>query len=257
MGDYRLLNKTSIAIVGSRKCDEYGIMQAKRFASYLSQQDICIISGLAVGIDTIAHLYSMDNIGKTIAVVASGFEHIYPEENKILFQKIIENGGAIISEHPPRKEVDMHEFPKRNRIISGLSDGVLIVEAGKMSGSTITGRYAIKQNKELFCIPGNLTNNLSVGTNLLISEGAMCVTTPQDIIETLEFNNYEISKNSVNPEFIDIYKNIGEVPISASEIANLTGKSLNEVNEKLFMLEIDKFIKKNFGGKYTRVNNEK
>ena len=152
-GDYSLLSKISIAIVGSRKCDEYGKVQAKRFASYLSQKNICIISGLASGIDTMAHLYSMENIGKTVAVIASGFEHIYPTENQILFNKILENGGAVVSEFAPDTEIDMRKFPVRNRIISGLSVGVLVVEAKRKSGSMITGRFAIKQNKELFCIP--------------------------------------------------------------------------------------------------------
>ncbi|WP_288268838.1 DNA-processing protein DprA, partial [uncultured Methanobrevibacter sp.] len=203
-----------------------------------------IVSGLATGIDTIAHLYSMKNIGKTIAVIASGFNHIYPPENEILFQKILENGGAIVSEYKPSTEVDMHRFPKRNRIISGLSDGVLVVEGLTKSGSTITGRYAMSQNRELFCIPGELTNALS--------GGAMCVTSPIDIIETLQFYQYDIKNQETEPEFMDIYEKIGEVPISVPEIANLTGKTISEVSEKLFMLEVDKYVKKLFGGKYVR-----
>ena len=167
-GDYSLLNKLSIAIVGSRKCDEYGKIQAKRFASYLSQKNICIISGLATGIDTMAHLYSMENEGKTIAVIASGFEHIYPTENKILFEKILENGGAIVSEYEQSTEIDMRKFPIRNRIISGLSAGVLVVEARIKSGSMITGRLAIKQNKELFCIPRR-SNKYSLRRNKWIN----------------------------------------------------------------------------------------
>ena len=194
----------------------------------------------------------MKNIGKTIAVIASGFNHIYPQENEILFQKILENGGAIVSEYKPSTEVDMHRFPKRNRIISGLSDGVLVVEGLTKSGSTITGRYAMGQNRELFCIPGELTNTLSGGTNKLISEGAMCVTSPIDIIETLQFYQYDIKNQETEPEFMDIYEKIGEVPISVPEIANLTGKTISEVSEKLFMLEVEKYVKKLFGGKYVR-----
>lgn len=152
-GDASILNKSMVAIVGSRDCSNYGEKQAKRFAKYLSENNICIVSGLARGVDTIAHIYSKDNVGKTIAVIASGFKNIYPPENKELFYNIVENGGCVISEYAPNVEVDLHRFPRRNRIISGLSQAVLVIEARHKSGSTITARDAFKQKREVFCIP--------------------------------------------------------------------------------------------------------
>ena len=176
VGNIELLNKASISIVGSRDADEYGIEQAKRFAAYLSQKGICIVSGLARGIDSISHIYSKNEIGKTIAVIASGFNHIYPPENKKLFYEIIDEGWLIISEWEPNVEIDMSRFPKRNRIISGISLGTLLVESAYKSGSNITANYAIKQKRELFCIPGNIDSKKSYGPNLFILHGANLVT---------------------------------------------------------------------------------
>ena len=176
VGNIKLLNKKEIvAIVGTRDADKYGVEITKRFSKTLSENNICIISGLAKGIDTIAHLNSLSYKGRTIAVLASGFNHIYPKENEILVEKILKNDGLIISEYPPNQEIDMSKFRHRNRIISGMSLGVLVVEARLNSGSMITANLAIKQSKPVFCIPGNLTDPLSLGCNKLISNGANLV----------------------------------------------------------------------------------
>lgn len=142
-GNDELLNNDSLAIVGSRKCTSYGIKYTKEFASEISKNNITIISGLALGIDTVAHEFSKDFKGKTIAVVGCGLDKIYPEENKELFKQILENDGCIISEYPPGTEINTKNFPRRNRIISGISMGVLVIEAACKSGSTITARLRI------------------------------------------------------------------------------------------------------------------
>lgn len=256
LGNAELLNSTSVAIVGSRDCDEYGITQTKRFASYLAQKGITIVSGLARGVDSVAHYYSKDKLGKTIAVIASGFDHIYPHENKILFSQIIEEGGAIISEWPPETEADMHRFPVRNRVISGLAVGTLVVEAKYRSGTNITAHNAIKQGREVFCIPGNINSTKSFGANRLIAEGATLVTSPKDIIEILEYDGYKIDKQrKILPEYQEVYDLIGKIPVSADEISRILNSGIIKINETLLMLEIDGFITANKGGRYIR-NNE-
>ncbi len=250
-GDSSLLDNPSIAIVGSRDIDQYGFEQAKRFSSFLSEQGLTVISGLARGVDTVAHEYSKDKKGKTIAVLASGFNHIYPEENKKLYNEIIEEGGCIITEWEEDTPVDMNRFPKRNRIISGLSVATLVVEAKYKSGSTITARYSMKQRKPVFCIPGNIDKVRSGGTNKLISEGAYLVVSPSDILEILEYEGDNFTKeHKVKNEYMEIYQNIGTIPITPNEISRITNKKVNEVNEILFMLEVDNFIKNIGAGKY-------
>jgi len=230
---------------------DYGKHQTERFAKILSRNDICIISGLAKGIDTIAHINSMCEKGKTIAVIASGINNIYPPENKILAEKILENEGLIISEWEPDEGIYMNRFPRRNRIISGLADGVLVVEANLKSGSGITARYAKKQKKEVFCIPGRIDEKRSSGTNRLIQEGANLVMSPKEIIQILEV---EQNDNNIilDGEFKDIYDAIGTVSQSVDEIAKRVNKNVQEVNEKLFMLEVDGFIVSMPGDKYIR-----
>ncbi len=251
IGNLELLNKDSIAIVGARDCDNYGMEQAKRFSSYLAQKDICIVSGLAKGIDSIAHIHSMDKMGKTIAVIASGFNNIYPKENEKLFYSIIRNGGLIISEWEPDVGVNMQRFPRRNRIISGLSIGTLVVQSRYRSGSNITAHSAIKQRREVFCLPGNLGEPRSFGTNRLIKDGASIVLSPLDILEDLEYDGYKFKNNlKVLPEYKQTFECIGDVPISADEISRLTNKTISVVNEELLMLEMDGFIKSTIAGKY-------
>lgn len=250
LGDESVLEKTAIAIVGSRNCNNYGKTQTQRFASYLSEKNICIVSGLARGIDSIAHFYSKNKIGKTIAVIASGFNRIYPPENKKLLDEIINDGGCCISEWPPDTEIDMHRFPMRNRIISGISVGTLVVQAKYRSGSNITANYAIKQKREVFCIPGDITSPGSYGPNKLISEGANLVTSPEDIIQLIHYSEYNETENKVKPEYQEIYELIGTIPISANEISRMTKRNISEINEILLMLEIDNYIEQNNNGKY-------
>lgn len=249
IGNIELLNIASIAIVGSRDCDEYGKEQTKRFSSYLAQKGLCIVSGLARGVDSFAHNSAKDKNGKTIAVLASGFDYIYPKENRILFDEILNEGGCIISEWSPDTKIEMNRFPRRNRIISGLSIATLVVEAKYRSGTVITAHYAMKQKREVFCIPGNIDSVHSYGTNKLVSEGAMLVTSPRDILESIE---YIADDTNVDTEYQDVYSLIGDIPISADEIARKLKVEVSEVNQKLLMLEIDDFIKQSINGKYVK-----
>ena len=210
---------------------------------------ICIVSGLAVGIDTVAHINSMQNEGKTIAVIASGLNKIYPSENKILAEKIIQNNGLIISEWEQNEDVEMSRFPKRNRIISGLADLILVIEAKYRSGSTITARYGLKQKKEVACIPGNINQKNSYGTNRLLQEGANLVMSTQDILDLL---GNEEEKPQIEGRFKEVYENLCVLPQTVDEIAKRVNKKISEVNEILFMLEVDGFVESLPGDKYIR-----
>ena len=182
MGNAEILNDLSIAIVGCRETTEYGKKAAIYFASNLAKQDINIVSGLAKGIDSYAHIGALQAKGKTIAVIGSGLDIIYPKENEKLAQEIIKSGGAIISEYPLGTKPEKEHFPARNRIISGLSNGVLVVEAKEKSGSLITADFAMEQGKDVFVVPGNINSLNSVGTNNLIKDGAILVNNYNDII---------------------------------------------------------------------------
>jgi len=216
LGDKTILNGKGIAIVGTRKCTKYGKEIALKFARELTLKNLNIISGLALGIDTYAHLgnvqiqqelYSKDFhskkfysknfnsdkfqndykkiIGKTIAVLGCGIDKLYPKENKELAIQILKVGGCIITEYPNRTEPKKENFPQRNRIISGLADGVLVVEAGEKSGAIITANYGLEQGKEIFAIPGNINSPQSVGTNKLIYDGANIALSSSDILSII------------------------------------------------------------------------
>ena len=185
VGDELVLNKPSIAIIGCRDASNYGKRVAFNFAYELAKEGFTIVSGLARGIDTYAHLGAVKANGKTIAVLGSGLKHIYPAENKELCSEIIKKGGAIITEYEPYTRPLPMNFPPRNRIISGLSNGVLVIEAKQKSGTLITVDHALEQGKDVFVIPGNITNINSYGTNELIKQGAKLVTNIQEIIEEI------------------------------------------------------------------------
>lgn len=185
IGNKELLNQTGIAIVGSRKATQYGKNVTMKMSGELVKRGVNIISGLAIGIDSYAHIGCLNKNGKTIAVLGNGLDTIYPTQNRKLAKEIIENDGCIISEFPIGAKIEKMNFPRRNRLISGLSDGILIVEAGKRSGALITADFGLEQGKEIFVIPGDITREQSEGCNLLIKEGANIVTSYEDIARHL------------------------------------------------------------------------
>jgi len=243
-GNLQLLQNNSIAIVGSRECTSYGFYKAYEFAKELSKKEICVISGLAQGIDTAAHLGAMHQKGRTIAVLGTGLNKIYPKENEILSESIIKNGGLIISEYGLYGERKSENFPKRNRIMSGLSNGILVAEARNKSGTLITARYAKEQGKKVFCFPGNIDNINSSGANKLIKNGAILVTDIKDILGEFTIDNKEENKKEeVNQEYKKVYDVLGKVPMHINEICKKTNSSMAEVNQAITMLEIEGLIK--------------
>lgn len=182
LGNEKILNMKSIAIIGCRNCTKYGTKNAFDFGYGLAKRGICVVSGFARGIDTYSHIGAVQAGGATIAVLGSGLDIVYPPENIKLYKKIIQSGGAIITEYPLGAKPEKYHFPARNRIISGISDGVLVVEAKKRSGTIITVDYALEQGRDVYAIPGNINQENSYGTNELIKEGATPVTKIDDII---------------------------------------------------------------------------
>ena len=250
LGDEKILNEKSVAIIGSRVCTPEGAKIAENFAKELSKSGICIISGMAKGIDTAAHIGALKAGGKTIAVLGGGFNHIFPRENKKLFSNIIENRGAVVSEYEENVKPESKRFIQRNRIVSGLSMGVLIVEAKHRSGTAITAGFAMAQGRKIFCIPHSLEQKEGIGTNRQIKKGAKLVTTPQEIIDELQIKTKEIKAKKepvieivdVPEEYMPVYKYITEKPINIDEICKKTKLEISKVNYILTMLELEGYI---------------
>lgn len=248
VGNIELLNNKAIAIVGSRISTPYGEYYAAKFAQKISEKGITIISGLAKGIDTIAHQNSKQEKGKTIAVLGCGFNHIYPKENEELFYEIIENGGCVISQYSPDTDINLKEVPFRNRIISALSEGVLVIEARYRSGSDVTAKYAFEQNKKVFCLPNQIGVTTGVGTNNLIKEGAILVTNPKEILtqigENVEKDEEENEKTELKipNEYKKIYEKLEEGKIETNELARSLNQTIVQINQKLTLMELEGLI---------------
>ncbi len=241
----------NLAIVGSRRASFYGLSTAEKFAFQLASLGFCIISGLARGIDSCAHQGALKAGGKTIAVLGSGLLNIYPPENKELAAKISEN-GAVISEFPLYTLPYRENFPRRNRIISGLSRGVLVVEAARRSGALITADLALEQGREVFAIPGKVDSPTSSGTNYLIKQGAKLVDTVEDILE--EFGIYKQTVNESNLKLSSPEKKIVSVlktkNMIIDEIVIKTGLDWQAVNQSLISLQLKGIIYAEPGGIY-------
>lgn len=252
IGNIELLQNKSIAIVGTRQNTTYGEKYAKQFASQIAQTGITIISGLAIGIDSIAHQHAMKQRGRTIGVMGSGFHHIYPEENRGLLDNILENKGCIISEYPPDTKVNMANFSIRNRIIAGIAKGVLVVEAKFRSGSSITARDAFAQNKPVFCIPNQIGIKTGVGTNNLIKLGAKLVTNVNEILCEIGENPIEKQKEKqekndkkqkkVKTEYKNIYRILQKEAININELVRKSNENISQITQKLTMMEIEGLI---------------
>jgi len=247
-GEIKETDELAIAIVGTRVPSLYGKTVTDQFSKELIESGFTIVSGLARGIDTVAHSQAVKNNGRTIAVLGSGIDKIYPPENRKLADKICEN-GAVVSEYPMSTNPDAGNFPRRNRIISGLSLGVLITEAGGKSGALITAFQALEQNREVFAVPGQITSGKSAGANQLIKEGAKLVQSTRDLIQELEcqINGEIVKPKKKQPELTGIEKKIYELldesSVHVDTLAQKSGKSVPEVLSILLTLELMGVVK--------------
>ncbi len=285
IGNTRLLNDPQIAIVGSRNPSTGGRDNAHAFAAHLAQNGLCITSGLAAGIDASSHQGALDSKGSTIAVIATGPDIIYPSANRKLAAQIAHE-GLIITEFPVGVRPQAKNFPRRNRIISGLSTGTLVVEAALRSGSLVTARHAMEQGREVFAIPGSIHNPMARGCHQLIRQGAKLVETAADILEEInaqlqhflltdhESGTEETPKKATNPKPAAqtgsvrkpvvayppdsderlILDALGHDPVPVDQIVLKTGLTTEEVSSMLLMMELQGYVAACGGGHYMRLN---
>jgi DNA processing protein len=263
-GDPTCLSLPQLAIVGSRNPSGGGSENAERFAHYMAERGFAITSGLALGIDAAAHRGALRAGGKTIAVMGTGIDLVYPSRHRQLAQDIIDSGGALVSEFPLGTASHACNFPQRNRIISGLSGGTLVVEAAVQSGSLITASYALQHDREVFAIPGSIHNPLARGCHQLIRQGATLVETAQDIVDQLagllSYKRQEIkSAKKLQPELFDepavsnnepilnadeqiLLQALGYDPLPMDVLAERTGLDIGNLTAQLIGLEIKGLI---------------
>ncbi|WP_234121198.1 DNA-processing protein DprA [Clostridium hydrogenum] len=261
-GNIKKLNSISnnVAIVGSRKCTHYGIDTTRIICRELVKHDIGIISGMARGIDSYAHAECIENGGYTCAILGSGANVIYPRENKSLYCNIIKD-GCIISQYEPDTKPFAYNFPVRNAIISGLSKLVVVIEAGIKSGSLITATDALEQGKDVGAVPGSIFSQMSLGTNMLIKEGAHPITKGSDIFSILGLQiNEEKELNSKTRCKVcgtiekNLYSLITDIPIHIDDIKRLTNIDIKELYELLFEMQLKNEILCLSGNYYVRIN---
>lgn len=257
LGDEEILQTNGIAIIGSRIYSEYGKKYAIQFSKELARQELTIISGMAKGIDAFSHEGALNANGKTIAVLGGGFNHIYPEENIELMEKILKSGGTVVSEYPPDILPDSKKFVERNRIVSGLSIGILVIEAMFRSGTSITAKIAKEQGKTVFCLPSNLGRKNGIGTNKLIKEGAKLVTEANDILSYFKIRIKEevIEKMQIPQEYQALYEIIGDEPIHIDMICKKLSTNVSNINSTLMLMELEGYINSLPGNYVERANN--
>ena len=260
-GNLSSASNLSIAVVGSRKATSYGKWTAEKFTRELSELGVTIISGLATGIDTIAHKTAIKYNSKTIGVIGCGINIVYPKKNETLYNEIVEADGAVISEYTFGMEPMPSNFPDRNRIISGLSEGVLVIEAQEKSGTLITAGHAANQGKEIFAVPGNIESLYSKGTNALIKDGAKLVTCIDDIIEEiLEFKklvNYKkriINYKSINIDELKIINFLMLNEATIYEMSENIDMEISDILSTLTILELKNVVKQMSGKKFVLIN---
>ena len=262
-GRLELLSAPSLAVVGSRNATAQGIANAERFSEVLSQAGLTIVSGMALGIDTAAHQGSLRGPGSTIAVIGTGIDIVYPARNRGLAHRIADS-GCIVSEYPLGMPAIASNFPRRNRIISGLARGVLVIEAAAQSGSLITARMAAEQGREVLAIPGSIHSPLAKGCHQLIKQGAKLVESAQDVLEELRFSHATAptlggqpavahSPNPKDPTISRVLNAMGFDPIDADTLSARTGFDAALLSTHLLTMELDGLIERLPGGSYRRL----
>ncbi len=245
-GDINYQKERSLAVVGARKYTKYGQQIINTIISDLADNGLVIISGLAIGIDSLAHKKALESKTKTIAVLGSGINKIYPQRNFSLAKDILDSGGGIISEFPLNTPPLKQNFPQRNRIISGMSRGTFMVEGRKNSGSLITAYLALEQDREIFAVPGDIDRTMAAGGNGLIKRGAVAVLEADDVLQSL--NLEKTKKECKLPDDISenertVLGSLSEKPLHIEELVNLTKLDTKVINSTLIILEIKKLAK--------------
>jgi len=263
-GDPKKLALNHIAIVGSRNATPAGIETATQFAGHLARHGFGVVSGLALGIDSAAHCGTLDVGGTTIAVCGTGLDTVYPRQNKQLAQRIA-SSGALVSEFAPGIGARRDHFPRRNRLISGLCAGTVVVEAGITSGALITARYAAEQGREVFAIPGSINSPLSKGCHSLIRQGAKLVERASDILEELNMLTaadipgaksaapHGNNTAEFEPEHLDLLEIIGWDPVTIDQVVTRTELTAKELSSMLLILELEETVKRLPGGGFQRI----
>ncbi len=256
-GSVEALKGRCFGVVGTRALSEYGRRAVPHITLDLARAGFTIVSGLATGIDTLAHKAALEAGAKTVAVLGTGIDErtLYPQLNLPLARKIVEKGGAVVSEYAPGTHGTKFSFPQRNRIISGLSKGVLVVEADYISGAMITARCALEQNRDVFALPGSIFAKTSEGANDLIKKGAKLVACADDILEEYDMAKVKGQKSKVkiiaeNPEEEKILAVLADKPAVADDIIKKTGLTPPQVNAALMIMELGKKVKNLGGGKF-------
>lgn len=257
-GSIDFLNNICLAVVGTRKFSNYGRQVTEDIVASLAKNGITIISGLALGIDSIAHKACLDASGKTVAVLGSGADKqcVYPSSNRYIADKIINSGGGIISEYPIGTNPTKYTFPMRNRIVSGLTRAVLVIEAPKNSGSLITAKYALDQNRDVFAIPGNIYGTNSQGTNQLIKDGAKLITNGDDILQELNiqivFSEIDTKQKIDTEEEKIVLDLLSRDPLHIDKIKKMSTLNINVLLSTLTLMEIKGLIKDTGGKNYIK-----
>jgi len=257
-GNCPLDGDRNLAVVGSRQCTRDGQRAAREFAKGLAENGVTVVSGMARGIDSCAHRGALDGHGPTIAVLGCGVDVVYPQENDRLMAEILDGGGAVVSEFVPGTPPTPGNFPARNRIISGLSEGTLIVEGAKASGAMITVNLALEQGRDVFAVPGSIYSPLSAAPNQMILDGATPVLSPWDILEHYRWGQRPAQgatgrpapKPELTPQEEALVAPLRNEALSFEELAQITGLSAAKLNSHLTMLELRGIIEKAPGGLY-------
>jgi DNA processing protein len=247
----------AVAVVGTRRISAYGRQVTERIATQLAQAGVTVVSGLARGIDGVAHKTALQAGGRTIAVLGCGVDRVYPPEHRTLATQIME-AGALISDYPPGTLPEASNFPPRNRIIAGLAMATVVVEAGNRSGALITADFAVEQGREVFAVPGNVLAPQSLGTNRLIQDGARIMLDPQEILEVLDLTR--ITEQNVartvlpsNATEAQLFSVLSHEPLHVDEIRSKTDLTIEQVTSTLALMELKGMVRQVGGMRYTAV----
>ena len=246
-GDFIQDDAWAVGIVGTRRVTSYGRQVTEEIASFLAQNGVTVVSGLARGVDGIAHQAALNAGGRTFAVLGSGVDRIYPPEHRNLAEAI-SGSGAILSDYPPNTPPEASNFPPRNRIISGLSMATIVIEAGATSGALITANFAVEQGREVFAVPGNIFAPQSKGPNKLIQNGAHSLLKPQDILDVLDLTRVTEQRTArqllpADATEAQLLKTLGYEPLHVDEIRAKTGLAVEKVSSTLVMMELKGMVR--------------